>query len=72
MAANNCNHFKIIIFKFHEITKVIISLLSRNAIKQTIHLFDIIIMQIQNGRHEITKVIIHPYVKMFRGLVNTT
>ena len=32
--------------------------LSRNAIKQTILLLDIIIMQIQNGRHEITKLII--------------
>ena len=32
--------------------------LSRNAIKQTIPSLDIIIMQIQNGHHEITKFII--------------
>ena len=32
--------------------------LSRNAIKQTIPSLDIIIMQIQNGHHEITKLII--------------
>ena len=32
--------------------------LSRNAIKQSIHLFDIFIMQIQNGHHEMTEVII--------------
>ena len=32
--------------------------LSRNAVKQTIHLFNIFIMQIQHGRHEMTKVIL--------------
>ena len=32
--------------------------LSRNAIKQTIPSLDIIIMQIQKGHHEITKLII--------------
>ena len=46
---------------------------SRNAIKQTMHLFDIRISKIQNGRYEITKVIIYSLIiEIETGLFHQT